>query len=440
MTIIDPSKNPRKRVKKSILIILILFILITYFAKILSDQNCQANKSQIGDQTTSYQRYFDIFCIINHFYHNFQIPPLKSQKKASQFSRIKDQIAKHIYMMKRLINQSKSFIYFELILMKDRVLAFKESLENLQARKNEALKLWHPEDHLQFMQGLVFGQKSSDAQYTVDFQNAGMLHVLVASGFNVALVAGVAAILVKNLSRGMQLGVILTTIWIYVAYLEFQPPLLRAAWMFSIIFLLKFWKIRTKRSRVLVFSVILMLVFQPALITSLSLWLSVMATLGILVFSQRLSLFWREDNKQQRMSAIFLEEATASLSAQALVFPLLVWFFHSVNLVGFVANPFLLPWVGTMTQLAGLEYLLTALDRFWPGRMLLWLVARMMGVVFELYFAAVHWWQRLAFLNFTPSAAQTRNYLWYWLIFLGGFLLLTRSKHQRKAFFFHEKV
>jgi ComEC/Rec2-related protein len=388
---------------------------------------------------------FDSLCSISDFTEKNQICSLVETDFGAKSSNLGNGIARQVLTIKRLINQLKDTSKTQLILLKFRFFDLKNYLEELQAKKSLTLKLWQGEDNLRFMNGLVLGQKSPSASFLPAFTNAGLLHVLVASGFNVALVAGLAWSVVRGFSKAWQMIFTLTVIWFYVIYLEFQPPLLRAAWMFSLVFILKFLGLKTSKARILAWSVGIILVFQPDLVSSLSLWLSTLATLGILSFSQRLSLFWHEQKNQQggyfrRLFGILLEEGRTSLAAQSLIFPLLAWFFHSINLVSFLANPLLLPWLGTITQLSGLQFLLSFLEGFWPARIIIWLLAQALSLVFAWYFAAVAWWQRLYFLNSTVSQESVKPLIVIWLLLIGGIYYFTRIKTEPKNHFFHEKA
>lgn len=428
------------------LIYLILFILVIIFTLILLYQYSQPNKTQTRSNRTSEKDRFDTLCYDSHLRPNNQTCSLVEPQNGEKISSQLLSTDRRSIVIKGLINQIKDLSTYFMVLLKYRFLSLRKSLEEVQARNNMVLKLYHPQDKLQFINGLVLGQKAPEAAYLADFTNAGMLHVLVASGFNVALVASLAWWLVKSLPRKLQLKCMLMAIWLYVVFLEFQPPLLRAAWMFSIVFLLKFYGLRTKRSRILAWSVAIILFFQPELLQSLSLWLSALATLGILTFSRRISLFWSENSSFkpsslfQRIYNTFLEEGAVSLSAQALIFPLLIWFFHSLNLVSLLANPLLLPWIGAITQLAGLEFLLTFLEKFWLVRLLIGAISWAINVVLALYFSAVAWWQHLSFLNQTTAGTLEKRYLAVWAGIIGILLVLTRRKSEVKTHFFHEKA
>ncbi|HCR81613.1 MAG TPA: hypothetical protein DIV47_04040 [Candidatus Pacebacteria bacterium] len=428
------------------LIYLILFILTIIISKILIDQFWLANRNRNSSKSLSENTYFDTLCYECLERSKNQMFSLVESQNELKFSNQSGLIDKQVFTVKGLINQSKSLLNFWLALFKYRFFRLENFLEEIQAKKINVLKLYFSQDNLQFTRGLVLGEKSPEASFYPDFTNAGMLHVLVASGFNVALVAGAARRLTRFFSRKMQLTLILAVVWTYVILLKFQPPLLRAAWMFSLVFLLKFLGQKTQRVRVLAWSVVIILSFQPALVASLSLWLSVLATLGIMVFSRRLSLFWQEgwpkngEPQLKRVSRIFLEEGAVSLSAQALIFPLLIWFFHSLNLVSFLANPLLLPWIGGITQAAGLQFLLAFFEQYWPVRVILEVTSSLMTGVLRLYLAAVAWWQPWYFLNQTVAEGLEQRYLAIWAGIIGIFAILTRRKREVKTHFFHEKV
>lgn len=438
--------------KKRYLIFIVLFIFLQFLFQILILQLHQAKEYQRKDKVLQVLMSFDIFCSFRHFSIKNQACSLESNPESSEVSRSDTHSARSFFSHKSLIDQSKDFLNLQLAMLKYRFFAVKNSLEVSQARKNNTLKLVHGEDHLQFMSGLVWGKKSPTARYMPDFENAGLLHVLVASGFNVALVAGVARLFLAWTPRGVQLVGTLIVIWAYAAFLLFEPPIFRAALMFSLVLLLKSLGTRTKKTRVLLFSVVLILLANRALLESLSLWLSVLATLGIMLFAQRLSFFWREESDKttgvsgrktsffQRGVALFAEEGATSLAAQSLIFPLLVWFFDSANLVSFLANPAMLPWLGTLTQLAGLEFLLTGLDHSWWGRVLLWQSAQATGWFMDLYFSGVAWWQRLSFLNSPAAGDQKLRIIAVWAGFIALLIYHTRIKREKESHFFHEKV
>lgn len=440
MSKIQKMKNLKGSIKKYILSFFILLILTAYFSKILLYQNCQANKNQSGGVSSSLVTSFDTLCFLNRFLPFFQIPPLEEVRFSNGISNEGEVFARPIFTPKRLIDHSKLYLDFTFSLLKYRFFKAKNSLEGLQAKKNEGLKIIHSPDNLRFIRGLVLGEKSSEAGYMTAFENAGMLHVLVASGFNIALVASATLVFVRNFPRVQRFFLVLGSIWGYAAYLNFEPPLLRAASMFSLLLCLQFFGIRTKKSRVLLGAMAMILWFQPDLISSLSLWLSSLATLGIFVFAQRLSLFWQEGGAEKGIFKIFLEESATSFSAQSLIFPLLVWFFHSVNLVSFLANPVMLPWLGNLTQLSALEVMLSFADSFWLTRVLLMTLSSGMEVVFRAYFFAVAWWQNFFFLNFSPTPGETRFVLVVWLAIIAGMYRFVRKKPEEKGIFFHEKA
>lgn len=437
--------------KKWYLILIVIFIILHKTFEILPSQYRLTKNIQSLPVATSLVNAFDIFCSFRIFHHFFQIFSLDNAVCFSEISRDIEYPAKPFFSYKRLMNQLKEYKNFMAVMLNYRFLTVKNYLEELQAKKNTLLSSFHPQDNLYFMNGLVFGKKTPGAAYVPDFENAGMLHVLVASGFNVALVAGAVHFFVKNLEKKWKIALVILTLWGYAAFLNFEPPILRATWMFSLVLLLQAWGRRTKQTHILAFSVLMILAFQPDLVSSLSLWLSALATLGIVVFVRRLSLFWQNDSPEEitsfslrsisrRITRIFLEEGATSLAAQSLIFPLLIWYFESLNLVSFAANPLLLPGLGALTQLSALEFLLSGLDSWWWGRMLLWESARLTNQLLSWFFSGVVWWQRFAFLNSSPDSAARFSIIAIWAGIMSLFFLVTRTKREKESLFFHEKL
>jgi hypothetical protein len=157
-------------------------------------------------------------------------------------------------------------------------------------------------------------------------------------------------------------------------------------------------------------------------------------------------MFWRENTSgravqsggwSSQLKAIFLEEAVASFAAQSLIFPILILAFSSINLLSFLANPVLLPWIGSLTQAGSLEYLLSLLEKWWWARVLLSLISQAMEQVLTWFLAAVAWWQRLFFLN-SPAGNSGKTIAWFWWLAAGLYFGYTRIKPKEKGHFFHE--
>lgn len=177
--------------------------------------------------------------------------------------------------------------------------------------RNDVLILFRqtlPRDEAALLSGMVLGTKGelSDSFHKA-LQVSGTIHVVVASGFNVMLVAGAVAGLAVTWVR-RQTAVILGIlgIWGYVALVGCDAPVVRAGLMGT----LAFFSIVTGRVRdtgwLLVISAVIMLWWRPQWLWDVGFQLSVAATAGLIWLEPVLSFrpseaAGREEEKSQKL-------------------------------------------------------------------------------------------------------------------------------------------
>lgn len=202
--------------------------------------------------------------------------------------------------------------------------------------------------------GIVLGDKSLiPSKFWEQLQQTGTLHIMVASGMNIAFLAG-NALVILNLffKRRSALGFLFILIWFYTLMTGFTPPVVRAAVMASLVYLGQLFGREARGERILLFTGGIMLFVDPNLIFDVGFQLSFLATAG-LVFIQPIlqkGNFW-----------LFKQENFAStVSAQLMTLPVLLANFGSLNLASPLINlavlwliPFILQ-AGILTGLLGL--------------------------------------------------------------------------------------
>src|SRR3989344_4406215 len=142
-----------------------------------------------------------------------------------------------------------------------------------------------PEPEAGLMTGILLGAKSSlDASLKQDIQNAGLTHVVVASGTNLTFVSGLvfAVALILAGRRWANLWAI-PMIWIYGLMSGFEPPVVRAAIMVTFTYIARFLGRPSGTWRGLVIAVYLILLYDPEIMTDLGFQLSVAAMSGIII-------------------------------------------------------------------------------------------------------------------------------------------------------------
>lgn len=185
-----------------------------------------------------------------------------------------------------------------------------------------------PGPHWGLVAGVVLGSKAGiSQQFYESLKASGTLHVVVASGMNVTLVAGfLLQTLVLFMNRRRAVIIAIMGIWVYVAIAGFDAPLVRAAIMGSI----AFSALKLGRAylawRGLFISAFVMLFLNPNYVSNLGFILSFTATASLMLFERFFSRLIHF------VPGFFREGLSTSLAAQIGVAPILYWNFGEFNL------------------------------------------------------------------------------------------------------------
>ena len=199
------------------------------------------------------------------------------------------------------------------------------------------------------LSGIVLGVEDGiNSEFKGELKRSGMLHVVVASGSNIVLVAGILFGVINTIFS-KRVAVILTVfgIFLYAFLTGFDPPIVRASIMasFGLVGML------LGRQRValisLLFSAWIMLFISPKLILDIGFQLSFSATLGIILFQNVLQLILKFIPK------VIEEDLATTLSAQIGAMPFLLIAFGELNLLSVFINIFLL-WTVPIIMILGL--------------------------------------------------------------------------------------
>lgn len=199
-----------------------------------------------------------------------------------------------------------------------------------------------PEPESALLAGLLLGEKQSlGEKITESFRNAGVVHIIVLSGYNVALVIGAILFIAQRIfSRGVALAVAGVGILAFVVMTGATETGVRASVMALIVLLAQFLRRPTEGVRVLLIAGAGMALFNPYLVLfDLSYQLSMLATLGLVLFSNPL---------QKRMQFVpetlgLREIVATTVATQITVLPLLIFSIGSVSVVSLIANILVLP-------------------------------------------------------------------------------------------------
>lgn len=200
-----------------------------------------------------------------------------------------------------------------------------------------------PEDAQGLYGGFVLGDdRGQTAEVVDDFRGAGLTHLLVVSGQNVAFVMVLASPITNRLRLGSRWAVTLGIIAAFGVLTRFEPSVLRASAMAALAVTAALAGRPAGTLRTLALAVSGLVLIDPLLVRSVGFQLSVAASVGIAVLGPRIvehlsgPAWWRD-------------ALGITLAAQLGVAPVLVPRFGGMPVVSIAANVVAVPVAGLVT-------------------------------------------------------------------------------------------
>ena len=213
--------------------------------------------------------------------------------------------------------------------------------------------------------GMLVGDESGIPDALEEaFRTTGTSHIVVISGWNVALFAGVVLALCGPLAgRRASLWLALAAVVGYTALVGFDPPIVRAAIMGGLTLLALLAGRQTLALNSLALAALLMTLLKPFMLWDLGFQLSFAATLGLILFQPPLKrATYGLLGKWGLAGRLWLTKALdeliiVTLAAQILVVPLLAYRLGQLSLITLPANLIVLPAQALLLQLGALAVL-----------------------------------------------------------------------------------
>ncbi|MBN1143051.1 MAG: ComEC family competence protein [Bacteroidales bacterium] len=266
----------------------------------------------------------------------------------------------------------------------------------LQQHLLEKYKLLHLNNTLySLLSAITLGYKNDLEAHTRQiFSQAGVMHVMALSGFNVAVIAFALNYLLFFLDRSgtgriVKALVVIFMVWLFVFVTGLSPSVTRAAVMLSFVIGGKTLHRQVNTYNILFASAFLLLTLSPPLISDVSFQLSFSAVLGILLFQPLLS-----DIIKTRFFIInrLWQLFAVSCAAQLATLPLTLLYFHQFPLYFWLTNLYVVPLVSLIICIAGIYLLVSFVN---PIMML-------MGKLLTLLLAMLY--KSVAFIEVLPYA------------------------------------
>lgn len=185
---------------------------------------------------------------------------------------------------------------------------------------------------------MLLGVKSSiDFETMAVYSSLGAIHILSVSGLHVGLLYAGLSLLLGFLLRKGRYGKIfffvlmMILLWAYAGISGFSDPVLRSAWMFSVMLFAKAFLHHQNGINTLAFSCFGLLVFKPMSLFDSGFQLSFLAVLGLMIFQQKWASLINFNFKCKALQLVLSntwEITCVALAAQIFTWPLIIYYFY----------------------------------------------------------------------------------------------------------------
>ena len=201
--------------------------------------------------------------------------------------------------------------------------------------------------NIEILGGIVFGDDAiAPPEYIkTTFINSGLLHILAASGMNVAFIYGFLYFFLTRLRVPYKISVAagIFVVILYSLMTGLGPSVIRAAIMLVFILLGKLIDRDAHSISLLAFVALLMLLYNPAYINDVGFQLSFIVTFGLLLCTTLVMEYFKF-MPQWLSGAIFVP-----LIAQIWVIPIQMFYFNNISLYSVFANVLTVPFLSVIS-------------------------------------------------------------------------------------------
>lgn len=210
-----------------------------------------------------------------------------------------------------------------------------------------------PEPHASLLNGIIFGVnlKTSKLFYE-QLKIVGLLHLVVLSGINITMLGAIIANITGFLGKRASTLLTILTIILFIFFVGPQAPIVRAGIMGMLTLVAVLYGRKNIGLYSLFLSLIIIAAVFPDWLTSVSLYLSYGATLGIMLFGQSLS-------KNQ-----IIKDLKISLAAQIFTAPIIFIYFKQISFISPLSNILVSPLIPPLMVLGFLTAILGKINFF----------------------------------------------------------------------------
>ncbi len=245
----------------------------------------------------------------------------------------------------------------------ERLYAFKDALRL-------AIERCVPAPESALLNGILIGDdKAMPAGLADDFRRTGTSHIISISGFNVGVIVGALVLLLGRIAHPRQYALLLIAVlWLYALFVGAAASIVRAVAMATVALTGQLLWRRGLTLNTLAAAACGMVLAQPFYLFDIGFQLSAAATLGLVLFAERLNtaanttLARGAGNTPARLLRLLLDGVLLTCAAQLTTLPLLLAHFGEVSAVTLLSNALVLPLQPPIMGLGAFAGLVGVLD------------------------------------------------------------------------------
>jgi competence protein ComEC len=226
---------------------------------------------------------------------------------------------------------------------------------SLRDRLSQAMAETMPEPQASLAQGMILGIRGNITPELQDsFIRSGTMHILVISGSQFNIVAGIlvaTGIWLFGKRRYYYIWLALAAIWIYALLTGLSPPVIRSAIMVSLFLCADLLGRQKSAMTAIGFAAAVMAAITPRILGDASFQLTFMSTIGMVFVAPRLQAWGRKVVANRMGEEGFLVKTVnwisdslfVTLGVTIVIWPLLVYYFGLFSVVSPLATLLVLP-------------------------------------------------------------------------------------------------
>ncbi len=228
----------------------------------------------------------------------------------------------------------------------------KRGIFQLRQSAYQTINNFLPQPEAGLLSGVLLGLEN-DIPFQLEkaFQDTGTAHIVAISGYNMTLLAGLILVgFRRNLSIWWAGFLAILTIVIYTLLVGASPPVVRAALMSSLAMSAHLIGRKQAGFFTLILTVAVLCAFNPLYLWDTGFQLSAMATLGLVLYAERMSSWfenlasrWLPEPLVKRIKGPIGEYFLFTIAAQITTLPVIVFQFEQIPISSLISNPLILP-------------------------------------------------------------------------------------------------